>query len=62
MLPMAFKIFLKEESVVLGGVGGALGSCRRKVAYDLFCLLACYVGICSLYFQPRNKVDAGPEV
>ena len=59
---MAFTVFLKRESVVLGGMGGAPGSLGQKGAYDLFCLLACYVGICILYFQPRNKVDAGPEV
>lgn len=40
----------------------AESSLRSKLAYGLFCLLACHVGVRILYFQPRNKVDAGPEV
>lgn len=41
---------------------GAEGSFRSKLAYDLFCLLACHVGVYVLYFQQRNEVNARAEV
>ena len=62
ILPTAFKLSLKQESIGLVEMGEAESSLRSKLAYGLFCLLACHVGVRVLYFQPRNKVDAGPEV
>lgn len=56
ILPTVFKSFLKQESMGLVGMG-------LRVHLGVSWLMACfvlYVGNCILYFQPRNKVDAGP--
>lgn len=56
ILPTVFKSFLKQESMVLVGMG-------LRVHLGVSWLMArfvLYVSVCILYFQPRNKVDAGP--
>lgn len=40
----------------------AEGSLRSELAHDLFCPLACPVGVYVLHFQPKNKVNVRSEV
>lgn len=56
ILPTVFKSFLKQESMVLVGMGLRV---HLGVSWLMACFVCC-VGVCILHFQPRNKVDTGP--
>ena len=47
ILSTAFKFFLKQRvSRLVGGMDEAECSLRSKLAYGLFCLFVCHIGVC----------------
>ena len=50
---MAFKLFLKQKVIVLMEMGRAESSLRSTLAYDVFCLPACCVGV-SIIFAAKK--------
>lgn len=47
ILLTAFKFFLKQRvSRLVGGMDEAESSLRSKLAYGLFCLFVCHIGVC----------------